>query len=146
MFTCFIRAVHEIIIISREMLLQTFEQRMIATARHMIWKLKAWYGAVYSYIHLVPGFVTEKMAESKKYTEELFNTLSKVRNIALLKCSSKLSRVYLKRLWQQITDCATFRMQLQIICVSYGILGVLLQRLYVICSTFIFGLLFGVGA
>ena len=67
---------------------------MIATARHMIWKLKAWYGAVYSYIHLVPGFVTEKMAESKKYTEELFNTLSKVGNIALLKCSSKLGAVH----------------------------------------------------
>ena len=58
---------------------------MVATARHMIWKLKQWYAAVYSYVNVIPGMVTEKMAESKKYTEELFNTLSKVRNTVMFK-------------------------------------------------------------
>lgn len=54
----------------------TFERRVIATARHLTMKLKHGMKTVSGAVHLLPTTLQTRMADAKKFTEEMYNGFS----------------------------------------------------------------------
>lgn len=58
--------------------MQTIERRLIATARHLTMKLKHGMRTVSGAVHFLPATLQTRMAEAKKFTEEMYNGFSSV--------------------------------------------------------------------
>jgi len=85
-----------------------FEKRAIATARHLTLKVKTGVSYLSSSVHLMPATVTDRVANLKKYSDDLYNsfssaqTLKEIPDKLLIQAKERLS--YLQETFTFVSD------------------------------------------